>query len=162
MTDRTERRFDPRHSIDGDLTNRFTYHPPEPEQPEVYQLVRDVAHLLAVVVEAATYPSPERDLAVTRVEEAVMWANAAIARRGLSGGGVAGARDLFDHALTTLHTAKPGSTVVEDDGVHWSPVSAWERAGKDAHAILTKDDSDWVERIRGAIAALDKVVVTDA
>lgn len=114
MTDQeTPRRLDPQHSIDGDLTNRFTYHAPTPEQPEVYQLVRDLAHLLALVIESATFPGPERSLATVKAEEAVMWANAGIARRGLTDAAYAGARDLVDTALQSLHDAKPASVVVD-------------------------------------------------
>jgi hypothetical protein len=119
-----ERRLDPRHSMDGDLTNRFTYHAPEPEQPEVYQLVRDVAHLLALVIESATYPSPERTLATVKAEEAVMWANAGIARRGITDAAYAGARDLFDAALDALYQAKPESPIISADPEHWAADTA--------------------------------------
>lgn len=97
--------------FDGDLTRRFTYHPPTPEQPEVYSLVRDLAHLFALLVEATSPPSRERSLAVTHIEEAVMWANAGIARRGLSDGAYAGAGDLLSRALVALDDAKPGCVV---------------------------------------------------
>jgi hypothetical protein len=109
MTDDTPARLDPGKGHDGDLTNRFTYHPPEPEQPEVYQAVRDAGHLLALLIDAATYPSREQSLAITKVEEAVMWANAAVARRGLTDLGMDGAAGLIDQALTDLTAAKPHS-----------------------------------------------------
>ncbi len=63
-----------------DLANRFTYHPPRPGQPETYQLIRDRAHALALDITEHAPPSRERSLALTKLEEAVMWANAAIAR----------------------------------------------------------------------------------
>lgn len=109
-------RLNPARSLDGDLTTRFTYHPPEPEQPEVYQLIRDLAHLLALLIETAAFPSRERSLAVTKAEETVMWANAAIARVGLRDAAYAGARDLLDLTLEQLRTAKPDSVVIEDAG----------------------------------------------
>ena len=97
---------------DGDMAHRFTYHAPTPEQPKVYQLVRDLAHLLALTVEAATFPSRERSLALTNIEQAVMWANAGIARRGLSDAAHAGARDLYDLVLTQLYAVKPDSVLL--------------------------------------------------
>lgn len=92
---------------DADLAVRFTYHPPEPEQAEVYQAVRDLAHLFALLIEATTASSREQSLALTHVEEAVMWANASIARRGLSAHALAGAPDLIEHAIQMLLGAKP-------------------------------------------------------
>lgn len=63
-----------------DLANRFTYHPPRPGQPETYQALRDTAHAFALDIVEAAPRSRERSLALTKLEEAVMWANAAIAR----------------------------------------------------------------------------------
>lgn len=67
---------------DDDLNNRFTYHPPKPGQPETYQAIRDRAHYLAQLVNESAPESREKSLAITHLEEAVMWANAAIARHG--------------------------------------------------------------------------------
>lgn len=63
-----------------DLNNRFTYHAPKPGQPEVYQRLRDEAKTLAESINEACPESREKSLAVTKLEEAVFWANAAIAR----------------------------------------------------------------------------------
>lgn len=142
---------------DPDTAHRFTYHPPTPEQPEVYQAMRDCAHLFVILVESATFPSRERSLALTKTEEAVMWANAAIARRGLSGAGIAGARDLVDHAIAQLQQAKPDSEWIEDDGTHWSPVTAWERAAKDAHKALAEGTSTEAFGILDAIVSAQPV-----
>jgi len=65
-----------------DLANRFTYHPPKPGQPELYEDLRVRAHELAEQIVAVAPRSRERSLALTKIEEAVMWANAAIAREG--------------------------------------------------------------------------------
>ena len=65
----------------AELTTRFTYHPPKDDQPERYQKIRDAAHDFADLIEAACPESREKSLAMTNLEEAVMWANAAIARR---------------------------------------------------------------------------------
>lgn len=65
----------------ADRINRdFTYHPPTPAKAEKHQAVRDAAKELAVLVMAVVPASREQSLAMTKIEEAVMWANAGIAR----------------------------------------------------------------------------------
>ncbi len=64
----------------SDLKNRFTYHPPKPGQPEKYQALRDKALAFGELIEEFCPHSRERSLAITELEGAVMWANAAIAR----------------------------------------------------------------------------------
>ena len=63
-----------------DLINRFTYHPPKNDQAERYEEIRRTGLYLANLVNGKTPPSREQSLALTAIEEAVMWANAAIAR----------------------------------------------------------------------------------
>lgn len=65
-----------------ELETRFTYHAPKPGQPEKYEALRATAKELAYLIEKLTPPSREQALALTKLEEAVMWAHAAIARRG--------------------------------------------------------------------------------
>jgi len=60
---------------------RFTYHPPKEGQVEVYQRLRDQAKSLALYIVHNTPESREQSLAITYLEDAVMWANAAVARR---------------------------------------------------------------------------------
>lgn len=62
------------------LANRFTYHPPFGDQPQRYISMRSWAKVWAEAVERDVLPSRERSLALTKIEEAVFWANAAIAR----------------------------------------------------------------------------------
>lgn len=62
------------------LTNQFTYHPPKDGQVNRYKQIREYALTLAVSIDVLAPDSPEKDNAITRVNEAVMWANAAIAR----------------------------------------------------------------------------------
>lgn len=64
-----------------DLETRFTYHSPDRGQALRYELLRSLAGEFAVNVVNNCPPSRERSLALTKIEEAVMWANAAIARR---------------------------------------------------------------------------------
>lgn len=65
-----------------DINNRFTYHPLKPGQPDIYQDLRDEAKKLAYQINDKCPESREKSLAVTKLEEAIMWANASIARHG--------------------------------------------------------------------------------
>lgn len=64
-----------------ELTVRFTYHPPKPGQPEKYELIREEAKELALTIAGLAPESGERNIALGKLDEVVMWANAAIARR---------------------------------------------------------------------------------
>jgi hypothetical protein len=64
----------------SDIDNRFTYHAPKEGQPATYQSIRTQARQLADFINALCPESREKSLAVTHIEEAVFWANAAIAR----------------------------------------------------------------------------------
>lgn len=64
----------------ADLANRFTYHAPKDGQAERYQALRDAVHEAAKLVNSECPESREKSLAMTHLEDAVMWANAAIAR----------------------------------------------------------------------------------
>jgi hypothetical protein len=62
------------------LENNFTYHPPKDMQTQRYQAIREKAKELAVLLHQECPPSRERSLAITNLEQAAFWANAAIAR----------------------------------------------------------------------------------
>jgi hypothetical protein len=64
-----------------ELRCRFTYHKPQEGQPQKYEKLRDKGLELAELVVELTPESREQSLAVTKIEEAIMHANAAIARR---------------------------------------------------------------------------------
>lgn len=64
-----------------DLETRFKYHAPKGDQLERYVIIRDKAKAFAEIIVGLTPQSREQALAITALEEAVMWANAAIARR---------------------------------------------------------------------------------
>lgn len=66
---------------DAELQTRFTYHPPKEGQPEAYARLRALALEFATQIVTYTPESREQSLALTALEEAVFWANAAIARR---------------------------------------------------------------------------------
>ena len=63
-----------------DLQRNFTYHPVKDDQEARYVEIRSVAHALAETMSEMCPPSRERSLALTNLEQAVMWANASIAR----------------------------------------------------------------------------------
>jgi hypothetical protein len=62
------------------LTHNFTYHPPIKDQVERYAELRQVGRRLALSVNELCPDSREKSLAITKLEEAIMWANASIAR----------------------------------------------------------------------------------
>lgn len=64
-----------------ELKNRFTYHAPEVGQREKYENLRESGRKMATLIFLLCPDSRERSLAITKIEEAVMWANGAIARR---------------------------------------------------------------------------------
>lgn len=64
------------------LDNNFRYHAPKPGQAAIYVSVRDKAKELAEHMHTVCPPSRELSVAITHLETAVFWANAAIARNG--------------------------------------------------------------------------------
>lgn len=66
---------------DDELETRFTYVPPKEGQPEKYQEIRAYAKAYAYLLKVIAPESRELSLAITKLEEVVFWANAAIARR---------------------------------------------------------------------------------
>lgn len=62
------------------IERNFTYHPPKGDQKERYTALRENAKAFAFAIADLTPYSREQSLAFTALEEAVMWANAAIAR----------------------------------------------------------------------------------
>lgn len=71
---------DPKARLLVDISNRFTHHPPKGDQAQRYGQLRDRFRELAERVVLSTPISREQALAITKLEEASMFANAAIAR----------------------------------------------------------------------------------
>lgn len=63
-----------------EIESRFTYHKPKEDQPERYDRIRYKAKMLAAYINEYCPESREKSIAITKIEEAVMWANASIAR----------------------------------------------------------------------------------
>ena len=72
--------MDEKQTLTARIERDFTYHPPAAGQPQRYEALRAKAKELAMLIAETTPPSREQSLALTHLETAVMWANAAIAR----------------------------------------------------------------------------------
>lgn len=64
------------------IEQNFKYHKPKEGQPAIYTAIRGHAKDLAHFIDDTAPDCREKSLAITKLEEAVMWANAAIARNG--------------------------------------------------------------------------------
>lgn len=62
------------------IEKAFTYHRPTEGQPEKYGQLRDTAKAFAYLIDELVPAGREKSLAMTKLEETVMWANAGIAR----------------------------------------------------------------------------------
>ena len=62
------------------IENNFKYHAPKEGQPAKYDTIREKAKELANVIDELCPNSREKSLATTNLEQAMMWANASIAR----------------------------------------------------------------------------------
>jgi hypothetical protein len=62
-----------------DVANTFTYHAPKADQPARYEAIREQARVLAELILSTTPECREQSLAMTHLQETVMFANAAIA-----------------------------------------------------------------------------------
>lgn len=74
--------MDGMHITYDQLAHRFQFHPADSENTQVaHQTVRDVLLDAADKIVEMTGPSSrEQSLSITKLEEAMFWANAAIAR----------------------------------------------------------------------------------
>ena len=64
-----------------ELQRRFEHHPPRGDQADRYESLRRTARQFALQIDGGCPDSREKSLALTSLEQAVMWANASIARR---------------------------------------------------------------------------------
>jgi hypothetical protein len=63
-----------------DLVNRFDFHAPIAAAGQAHAFVREMCLKLASDIVDLVPPGREQSLALTKLEEAMMWANAGIAR----------------------------------------------------------------------------------
>ena len=64
------------------IENNFKYHAPTGDQQTKYEALRAKGKELAYLIEESCPPGREKSLAITKLEEAIMWANASVARGG--------------------------------------------------------------------------------
>lgn len=62
------------------IERAFVHYPPTEEQRERCGTIRAAGRAFAVLVDEQCEDSREKSLALTKIEEAVFWANAALAR----------------------------------------------------------------------------------
>ena len=67
-------------NVNVDFENRFTHHPPQKNDIHKFEKIRILAKDFAWMLDALVPDGREKSLAVTKLEEVVMWANAGIAR----------------------------------------------------------------------------------
>jgi hypothetical protein len=72
--------YQPSENDLDNLNKAFRYHAPHGDQPARYESLRGQGRILAAMILSHCPLSRERALALTKLEEAIMWANAAIAR----------------------------------------------------------------------------------
>ena len=65
--------------MNATLEQTYIYHPPTPAQTARYWTLRDGGKTLAKLITELTPQSREQSEALTNVQQAIMWANAAIA-----------------------------------------------------------------------------------
>lgn len=65
------------------IENSFTYHEPNDRQIEHYKNMRDLAKKLAHIINVYVPEGREKSLAITKLEEAIMWANKGISLESL-------------------------------------------------------------------------------
>lgn len=70
----------------GTIAHNFAHHPPKSEpQIKAHEAVREACKQAALQIDKFCHTSREKSLALTKLEEAMMWANASIARVGDAG-----------------------------------------------------------------------------
>lgn len=67
-------------NMSNQIENNFMYHAPKEGQPQKYETIGNKAKELAYLIEKECPNSREKSVAMTQLETAIMWANAAIAR----------------------------------------------------------------------------------
>ncbi len=75
-----EAKYDIPERVLHQINRSFVYHRPKNDQQDRYAYLREQARSLAISIAEHTPPSREQSIALTKLEEALMFANAAIAR----------------------------------------------------------------------------------
>lgn len=95
-----------------ELTNRFLYHAPTTsERARAHQLVRNYCASVAFRLDELVPDGREKSTAITKLEEAMFWANAAIARQAGDPDFTAMAKQTQDEAHEANSTCEGGCPV---------------------------------------------------
>lgn len=62
------------------IEHNFIYHPPKGDQSRQYEALRAKGKELAILINETCPDGREKAVALTNLEQTIMWANAAIAR----------------------------------------------------------------------------------
>lgn len=73
------RKYSPTLSQIKQIEESFTYHSPKDTQQERYVVLRNTAKDLARLITECCPPTRETSLALTNLEQSIMWANKSIA-----------------------------------------------------------------------------------
>lgn len=84
--DRQRMRTQEREAMLRRLERDYTYHAPHGDQAERYETLRELGKTLAIAIVTLSPASREQSAALTNLETAIMFANAAIARNESQGG----------------------------------------------------------------------------
>lgn len=71
-----------KEEINDRIQNDFKFHPADEAKGQTHQAVREACELAAHKINSLVPESREKSLALTKLEEAMFWANAGIARTG--------------------------------------------------------------------------------
>jgi hypothetical protein len=66
--------------MNPNIEKNFTYHTPKEGQSQMYTDIRNKVKEFAELMDGICPDGREKSLAMTKLEESVMWANASIAR----------------------------------------------------------------------------------
>lgn len=66
--------------MDETIERNYSYHKPTDDTAKVHEVIRNEGKRMAHLIDEECPASREKSLAMTKLEEAVMWANASIAR----------------------------------------------------------------------------------
>ncbi len=72
-------KYDISQKMETQIENSFTYHSPKDDQPDRYVYLRNNALQLAILILGNVPVGREQSLAITKLEECIMWANKGIA-----------------------------------------------------------------------------------
>ncbi len=66
--------------MENSLKHRFEYHPPDEAKIDLHSKIRGTCYIAANYLDSILPECKEKSLALTKIEEAMFWSNAALAR----------------------------------------------------------------------------------